>query len=392
MGNFTYTNADGRWMRIHRFHDPKGIKPDVTLLPMIHIGEADYYLEMNKEAWCHDVLYYEGCWVPLRQFLSLFFKTMAVRAGLRYQGGGNRSKNRPIKLKGRSVTNAFELDEYITKLRCECGKCPEYIVRAIRADLHEPLAKLALASIPFFQKVMFPFLLIAAVSMSLFFSRKDIFDLSLEDADDEDASFIDRFMVPYNRFVRDDRDGFLQTVLHNEILAARNANKSLCVKYGALHMKALANFLTAELGYELLETRNVLAVKADKNRQIDERRAGYGIAHAAFTKRYSEKVGGSETKDGPQPEEPYVKYPLDMDIKVIDLEWLEINAMRIELVVPTDTFEQPCTYVPLMGRSQDYQMDISYPAQPTITDVDYDGLLFKKAEDAPDSDEAKEEV
>lgn len=291
MGKFTYINDDGRWMRIHRFHDPKGIRPDITLLPMIHIGETEYYQEMNREAWCHDVLYFEGCWVPGRKFLSLFFKTMAVRAGLRYQGGGRKSKSQPILLKGRSVTNEFQLDEYITKLRCVCGKCPEYSVRAIRADFHKPIAKLALAHIPLLHKVMFPMLLLVCIILSLFFTRDDIFNLDLDENDKGDETdFIKWVMMPYMRFVRDDRDDFLKTVIHNEILAPRNAKKTLCVKYGERHMKPLHDFLIHDLGYVCTQTRDVLAVKTRKISTVDKDYAGYGVAHKAFKRRYAEKT------------------------------------------------------------------------------------------------------
>ena len=54
--------------------------------------------------------------------------------------------------------------------------------------------------------------------------------------------------------------------------------------------------------------------------------------------------------------------------------------------------EGPFTYVAPIGTPQDYRVEVSYPNQPMITDMDYDGLPFQKAEDAPDSDEAKEEV
>ena len=390
MGKFTYTNDDGRWMRITRFYDPAGIKPDVTLLPMIHIGERGFYEEIFHEVWCHDVCYFEGCWMPGHNVLHFLYRLASICSGLRFQGAGSKATKKIPKLIGEDVTNSFGLDEYIKGLACNCGECPDYSYRLIRADFHEEQARHAIAKIPLWLKLSLPFFALAALFMIPFIVTRDLFMEEL-DSDEQEDDLFKGFGGPLWTFIRDDRDAFLRKILHDEILAPRNAGKSLCVKYGANHMKRLADFLIFELGYELAERRDVLAVKADKNKQIDDEKVGYGVAKAAFTLRYYEKTGTSSSQVEPHSAELDVTYPVDVDIKETNLEWLDIDA-QLQTSETIQMIEGPFTYVAPIGTPQDYRVEVSYPNQPMITDMDYDGLPFQKAEDAPDSDEAKEEV
>ena len=289
MGTFSFKNDHGFWMRVIRLSHPHGLKPDITLLPMIHIAEPDFYQEMNYEAVNHDVVYYEGCWFPGRKLLSFFYKAAAVRSGLGYQGAGNRSKNRPVKLKGHSVTNRLELDEYVTTFPCFCRKCPAHSVRSIRADLHKRVARHAIKNIPLIHRLLSPLIIMGLLFVGMFvFTRKAVLGASLEDMNPSDVGPI---LAPFWKFIIDDRDYFLQSVLHSELENVRTPDQSLCVKYGKAHMEPLVAFLKREWGYEIVSRRNVLAVKADKTMVLNHSLLGYGVAKARFETRFAHKAG-----------------------------------------------------------------------------------------------------
>jgi len=71
MAQFSFSDEHGLWMRISYYAHPDSNMPKLTLLPMIHLGEKDYYRAINDEMWCHDTAFLEGSYMPARRALHL---------------------------------------------------------------------------------------------------------------------------------------------------------------------------------------------------------------------------------------------------------------------------------------------------------------------------------
>lgn len=312
MREFIHKNEMGRWVRIQHFSDPKNKLPDVTLLPMIHIGESEYFTEMSHEAWCHDTCYFEGCWVPVKGLLAALYRVASIFAGLAFQGGKISFRRKQSKLPLNEVQNKLGLDEYMKKMTCDCGQCSQYSYRLVHADFHKKQAQEAFAKIPLMNKFALPFLLISGFVIIPFIKLRD----AMVDMTDTDTAMDEnpwgKFGLPFWKFVKDDRDDFLHKVLKAEIHAPYNQGKNLCVKYGADHMKKTAEFLVHELGYAATESRDVLAIKAKKLAEINDEVAGYGVAEAAFAFKKPDNAAPDDSVNEPYVAELEVSYPDNM--------------------------------------------------------------------------------
>jgi hypothetical protein len=234
----------------------------MTLLPMIHIGENEFFREMNHEMWRHDTAYLEGSYMPARKLFHIFHRVFGKFSNLSLQSG-----KLPLwKIWKRE--NKFEgkvgLTEIVRKSGCDCGNCDFDELLTVRADLHRWHALKAFKTIPLWAKFTFPFLILAAIIAAPFINLRDHV---LDDDDCEgcehcenENSFLERMMAPFWKLALDDRDLFLRMILAEEILKPRSRSKSFCVKYGEKHMSTLTRTLLKDFGYELSSQRAAQAL------------------------------------------------------------------------------------------------------------------------------------
>lgn len=280
MGLFSFSDEAGMWVRVSNYAHPDPAMPAITLLPMIHIGEKEFFREMSHEMWRHDAAYLEGSYMPARKLFHVFHRVFGKFSNLNLQSGKLplwKKWKRESKDQGKTG-----LTEVIRKSGCDCGNCGYDELLTVRADLHRWHALKAFKTIPFWVKFIFPFLILAAIIAAPFINFRDHV-LDAEECEgcencDDDNGFLEKLMVPFWKFIIDDRDLFLRMVLAEEILRPRSSGKSLCVKYGEKHMTALGETLLQDFGYELTNQRDILAVKKHKDMDVSEINTGYGYA------------------------------------------------------------------------------------------------------------------
>jgi len=132
---------------------------------------------------------------------------------------------------------------------------------------------------PFWSKICFPFILLVALLTAPFVNLRTYVFEDKDEFLEGDEDWFDRFIKPFKKFVMEDRDSFLRTILAEEILEEKNKGKKLCVKYGEKHMKALSETLLKDFDYELTKRRDVLAIARNKSLDLTEINTGYNIAY-----------------------------------------------------------------------------------------------------------------
>lgn len=337
MVDFNYSDENGIWVRISEYTHSNPSMPTITLLPMIHIGEKEFFKEINHEMWRHDTAFLEGCYMPARKLFHLFHRVLGAFSGLSLQSGKLsfwKKWKRENKVQGKTG-----LTEKLRKSGCHCGKCHYDELLTIRADLHRWHALKAFRAIPLWAKFTFPFLIIAAIIASPFVNLRDhIFD-DCEDNQNNEDGLLDKLMEPFWKFVIHDRDLFLRTVLAEEIIRPRHEAKRLCVKYGAKHMPVLAETLLEDFGYTLEHSRSVLAVRKTKGMEISSIKTGYGIAK----EKYWDEVDAKDEQIKSKVTELTISLP--QNSKTLNIESLE-NPKPISLSIQTDYSSFPDYVVP----------------------------------------------
>lgn len=286
MTKFGFSDETGIWVKVSEYQHPDSNMPSITLLPMIHIGEKEFFTEMKFEMWRHDTVYFEGCYMRVRKLFHLFHRSFSASTGLTLQSGNLPLWKRWKREKRTQGVNG--LAETIRKAGCDCGSCYYDELRTVRADLHRGHTLKVLKTIPVWAKLMLPFLIVIAILAAPFMNFRN-HDLDDEVINDEAESFLDKLLKPFWKFAVDDRDLFLRMVLAEEVLRPRNKSKRLCVKYGEKHMAALAETFLRDFGYQLSQQRNVLAVKKTKNMNISAVNTGYGYASRKYWDDIEEK-------------------------------------------------------------------------------------------------------
>lgn len=277
MTGFTFSDEYGLWARISYYQHPDPNMPEITLLPMVHLGEADYYREIRHEMWQHDTAYLEGCYVPSKRGLYVLHRALGFFSGLTLQSG----KIPFFKKWSKENKNSGQckLQERIRTHKCNCGQCYNFELRMVRADFHRFHAVKAIKTMPWWSKFAFPFIVLTAIIYAPFMNlRKHDFDENEEDDDSRD-SFLYKFLKPYMKFMIEDRDLFLAMVLAEEIIADKNHNQKICVKYGAKHMPPLVDTFLSDFDYKLIDHRYVLAIAKSKSIDLGQINTGYGLAH-----------------------------------------------------------------------------------------------------------------
>ena len=291
MGLFSFSDESGMWVRVSNYVHPDPDMPAITLLPMIHIGEKEFFREMNHEMWRHDTAYLEGSYMPARKLFHVFHRAFGKFSNLSLQSGKLplwKKWKQESKIQGKTG-----LTEVIRKSGCACGSCDFDELRTVRADLHRWHVIKAFKVIPFWVKLTFSLLILAAIIAAPFINFRD-HELDDEECEgcencDDDDFFLEKLTAPFLKFIIDDRDLFLRMLLAEEIQRPRNSGKKLCVKYGAKHMSTLDETLMRDFGYKLTHQRDVLAVKKRKDMEVSEISTGYGYASERYWEERDER-------------------------------------------------------------------------------------------------------
>jgi len=281
MGQFSFTDEHGIWMRISYYAHPNPNMPSITLLPMIHLGEKEYYRTINNEVWCHDTAFLEGCYMPARRALHLWHRIIGRSSGLSLQSG-KKSIFKKWKKEART-SGKIALSESIQTSSCDCGDCYRFKLRKVRTDLHRWHSFKAFKAMPWWVKLSFPLLiLIALISAPFLNLREATLDMHSDEACEcenckgDKEFFLTKIFNPIFKFITDDRDLFLRMVLAEALIDPINHRKALCVKYGEKHMTPLAETLLHDFGYILCNQRDILAVKKTKTLDVSAIATGHG--------------------------------------------------------------------------------------------------------------------
>lgn len=304
MVTLAHSDEHGLWMHYATFEGPDEDSPDVTLIPMIHVGNRDFYREAHEETWRYDFALYEGAYVPMKSVFRHIYPFLAKAVGLTPQGSGNVSlKRQGWKKAHENAPRERIMVKSINTSHLKLSRRQKQII----ADMDRKEFSQAIKDMPLSAKLAFPFILIALLVIAPFaIKREDFFDLPEDDNDDDKAGFFERCMRHYFKYALDDRDEFLKYVLRNGIETCQGHDLSLCVQYGQKHMKSLVAFLTEEMNYTQEYTRKVLAVSRTKNMSLKGIDTGYGEAYAAYKflpsnmsddhQKYDRKMTSTETR------------------------------------------------------------------------------------------------
>jgi len=288
MVQFSFSDESGVWMNISTYSHADKNMPSLTLLPMIHLGEKDYYRAANNETLCHDSVYLEGSYVPAKRALHFLHRVIGIFSNLTLQTGKQSFFKRWNKEAADSGRGGLEESTYTHS--CDCGTCYRFKLRRIRADLHRWHALKAIKAMPWWTMISFPALVIAALIAAPFMNLRDM-ALDIKTDDDCDCGkcdqdhFLDRFFFPIFNFIQDDRDLFLRMTLAEALIMPENQGKSLCVKYGAGHMPQLAETLLNDFGYTLSTQHAILAIKKTKALDVSNVETGYDAVNARMWER-----------------------------------------------------------------------------------------------------------
>jgi hypothetical protein len=196
--------------------------PMIRLFPMIHIGSAAFYAEVQSSLERCDVVVYEGVRTFRTRLLTLAYRWVArrKRLGLISQGEGIRLKT----LTGRLVHGDVSTGEF----GASWGRLPLYARMAL------------LAGAPIYGVLLY--LTASRESIGRGLSREDT--SSREEAAAEDAS------LGVRKVLVDGRDAKLISVLER-ILDSAGQEKCVGILYGAAHMVAVTDWLIGKQGYRV---------------------------------------------------------------------------------------------------------------------------------------------
>lgn len=296
-------DAHGKWMRFTTYVNSDRRRPQVTLLPMSHRAEPEFYTEVKYEKLFADVYLFEGVDQPLGFLMSWMNSIKAYFSGLTPQGKRKWSFTRFFSSDGSSWSDYTSWSDYkrpnpdrareAVYSTCMCGECELETVRYVWADLDR-------------QQVL---------------SVYDKIPLFLDSSEKRN---------PYE-ILQDARDAYLQKVLKTEVELESNTNKHIIVEYGAAHMQDLHELLCNDLGYKISSSRQVLAIA--KNKDLKSQNAeifGYGIAAKKWNRQVASRTSTSLDWDALDAELP--KYKRPSELKSASSENMKAYALSIDTV------------------------------------------------------------
>ena len=287
---FIKKDEAGIWVKFKRYTHIDETKPDVVLMPMIHVADNNFFQNAKQWRWNCDIVLYEHAEGKFGRLASWVFRILAKCLGLTLQGRSRNNSLKQDKQKNnqghKPVQQGYVCVEQTTRTRldgqservitynCSCGECPVKTMRYVHADLNQEERREVLAGLPFW---VFPMMAIyaigAAIEIMLFGRREDI----LDGTDSGDSVFADwlrepetswRYKIAY--YIMPRRDAKLIEVLHTEIMGPDSTDKVVGVEFGAKHMRSVQRFLRHEMRYRIDEAEWLLAICIDDACNADQ--------------------------------------------------------------------------------------------------------------------------
>lgn len=294
MSNFKRTDELGLWMGFSTYESADNSFAKITLIPMVHVGVKPFYKEVKDEVFCHDIVLYEGAYVPLKKMFKWLYPLIALKTKLNFQGKSKKRKPH----KGNKQQGFFPEKPNGPKVReieYKYEGMPKRKIRQIIADTNKKQYLKSINKIPLRAKLAFPIILLGALILALFIvNRELLLSFGHEDsckckhcADDPvrgNKNIMDGFdwcMNQYKKYILEARDANLKNILMCELERHKASSKSIAVQYGEGHMEKLAATIS-ELGFDYITTRWVLAVPAGKTDTVPDEVAGFGVAWSKF--------------------------------------------------------------------------------------------------------------
>lgn len=290
MINFMIRTERGLYSRFITYGHCDPDMPEVTLLPVCHVGEDRFYGELYWEKWTHDVVLIEGASSKPARIVSWLVKKMSAlkRIRLTFQNSWT-PKSTKILEEDADYPSWTRTDEQspwekTVAIGPLVGRgCIKRHVKFIRADLNEEQSERALRTVPFWAWGLLPIIAILALFASRAISRSQLLD-GLEQELPGPKDIPDwRIFRALEHYVITLRDDFLALTLAQQIKSAKGRNKKIAVEFGAGHMRKLHNFLSNELGYNIKSSRDVLAIGAQIDQSVTSA-DGYGISLEKYKK------------------------------------------------------------------------------------------------------------
>jgi hypothetical protein len=207
-----------RSARLHFKHPTNRIA--VTLFPMIHIGEAQFYRTAYQDAFGHDVTLVEGVDSPISKRITRSYRWMLG------------SKTLDLVLQPRPPADAA--------------------ARVVLADLSGPEFEVEWRKVPIWLRLT---VYVAAALMGLWGRRNLTREYLAKHLSLEDAPTLKELTQPspemgaLTHAILDARDIRLLERLREEIHQQGADRRSLAVVYGAQHIRAVIKELTGKQGY-----------------------------------------------------------------------------------------------------------------------------------------------
>ena len=307
MGDFHKTDAHGEWMQFTTYVNSDWNRPQVTLLPMSHRAEPEFYAEVEHERVFADVYLFEGVDQPLGFLMSWVNSLKAYLSGLTPQGKTKWSLAKFFSTDGPSWSDYKRPHSHRAReavyTKCECGEYDPGTVRYVWADLDR-------------QQVL------------SVYQQTPMFFESSEEKDHADS--VHEKKSPFE-ILQDARDAYLQKILKTEVELESNKNKHIIVEYGAAHMQDLHDLLCNDLGYKIFSNRNVLAIADNKDlKRQDPEFCGYGLAAKKWERQVASRTPSSLDWEALDAELP--KYKSSSELKNVSQENMMSYTVSIDPV------------------------------------------------------------
>ena len=213
MKPIVHKDAAGLKMRITRLAHKDKNKPEILLLPMMHVADASFYDEMyDEKRKCH-VVVFEGASMKLGKWAGLMYRMIggSKKLGLTLQSEAHSGKLswkqwwaqiKKDRLEGWKRPHDGAAFEKTIKVHlpvdCSCGRCEiTRRVRYVRADLDEKETEKSLKKFPIWARILLPLIaIIGGLAARFGFDRQDLIDIGSATSDEGDTTDDDDEKVP----------------------------------------------------------------------------------------------------------------------------------------------------------------------------------------------------
>ena len=322
----------GIWTYIQELDHPEGKYPKIKLIPMIHIGEEEYFHAMKLELASCDVALYEGAFLNTRGILTTFYRLLASAKRMRLAVQGDRGNNPSFagdeSEKSDIVQEGSDGPQTFVWKTIPYSDFPKFVreVKYIRADLGLKGTERALSSVPkWFWSLSAFFALGAGLLAWPFIDRKTLVasgSSGKAEVDTDFTSAIDELGLPeflaghartFAHYVEHARDEYLQQVLAGEIRKYAKSKHVIGVQYGAAHIVTLRSWLIKEFGYKACDGKYMLVAAAEIGSEKEYLEKQLNRSSAAYFERM-EELYFRAFPDGPEDAE----FEADLDLQPFD--------------------------------------------------------------------------